>query len=217
MRNTTEITFELITQINTHHQNAMKQASDAVKSAEAAGKLLLEVKAALPHGEFTKWIKENLSVSDRQVQRYIAVAQGKTVPIRKLLGKTDTVSVLNDSIFVPRPGHIFIAKDVGAVDNHYLVESCSEWPNFFFVTHITNEDGPDEMTARPVEAMAVHDNLIYYGMPDPLNVEWLVKKSNGVMEAGETLYGPSDPPPKHVMPRLSPRRFKLVANGKNLD
>ena len=41
MRNTTEITFELITQINTHHQNAMKQASDAVKSAEAAGKLLL--------------------------------------------------------------------------------------------------------------------------------------------------------------------------------
>lgn len=86
----------IIDQINTHHQNAIKKATDALTSARAAGELLLQVKATLPYGTFTKWIEAHLTVSDRQAQRYMAVAQGKTVPLRKLAGKTDTVSVLDN-------------------------------------------------------------------------------------------------------------------------
>lgn len=65
------------------------------------------------------------------------------------------------------------------------------------------------MTPRPVEAIAVHDTLVYFGMPEPIKARWLVKKSQGVLEAGETVYGPSQCPPKLVVPRLSPGRLNI--------
>lgn len=204
----------IITQINSLHLLASKQANDAIANANVIGHLLIQVKATKSHGEWTSWLKEHLTVSDRQAQRYMAVAQGKNVPLRKLAVKTDTVSVLKSKIFVPLPRHIYFAKDVGSPDNHYLVESCSVHPDCFFVTHINAQKADqdinqDEMTARPVEAFAVHDTLEYFGMADPLGVKWKVKKSQGVMEAGETLYGPSENPPKHVVPRLSPRPINI--------
>jgi len=212
----------IIAQINNHHRLAFRQANDAVENAKAAGLLLLQVKASMPHGQWTAWVKANLEVSDRQAQRYIAVAQGKTVPLRKLAGKTDTVSDLKKGIFVPLPRHIYFAKDVGFPDNHYLVESCLVHPDCFFVTHINAQGddkdfNQDEMTARPVEAIAVHDTLEYFGMAEPLNVKWGVKKSQGVMEAGETLYGPSENPPKHVTPRLSPRPINIETGEIDWD
>ena len=212
----------IITQINSHHQLAVKQANDAVANAKAAGQLLLQVKASMPHGQWSSWLKENVAVSERQSQRYMAVAQGKSVSVRKLMGKTDTVSDLKSEIFVPLPRHIYFAKDVGFPDNHYLVESCSVHPDCFFVTHINaqeadQDNNQDEMTARPVEAIAVHDTLEYFGMADPLGVKWKVKKSQGVMEAGETLYGPSENPPKHVVPRLSPRPINIETGEIDWD
>jgi hypothetical protein len=154
-------TQSIIDQINTHHSNAMKQATGAVESAKAAGKLLLQVKASLPHGTWTSWLKDNSNVSERQAQRYMAAAKGKKVNILEAAVKTDTMSDLAERIFVPLPRHMYLAKDVGSIDNHYLVESCSEHPDFFFITHIILKGGDqdvsqDEMTARPVEALAVH-------------------------------------------------------------
>lgn len=87
----------IISQINRHHQLAIKQAKDAVENAKAAGQLLLQVKASIPHGQWTDWLKANVEVSDRQAQRYMAVAQGKAVPLRELADKTDTVSDLKGS------------------------------------------------------------------------------------------------------------------------
>ena len=195
----------------------MKQAIDALDSARAGGELLLQVKGLLPHGSWTAWLKAHLTISERQAQRYMAVAQGKPVPLRKLAAKTDTVSDFADEIFVPLPRHISFAKDVGSKDNHYLVESCSEYPDFFFITHITNDDSHDHITIRPVEALAVHDTLIYFGMPDPINTKWLIKKSIGVMEAGESLYGKSENPPKHVTPRLSSRPVNIKTGEMDWD
>jgi Protein of unknown function (DUF3102) len=83
-------------QINHHHAQAISRALSAIQHAKAAGDLLLKQKSTLPHGNFTKWIKANLRVSERQAQRYMAVAQGKPVPIRALARRTDTdVSLFN--------------------------------------------------------------------------------------------------------------------------
>ena len=48
-------TQTIIDQINTHHKNATNQIKDAVESAIAAGKLLLQVKAA------TAWNVDNVA------------------------------------------------------------------------------------------------------------------------------------------------------------
>jgi hypothetical protein len=134
----------IIDQINVHHKNAMKQAKDAVESAKAAGELLLQVKATLPHGTWTDWLKTHVDVSDRQAQRYMAVAQGKSVPLRKLAGKSDTVSVLprpknfgkwKGDRWEPEPGCMYLFKEN---DANYWVHPCSDGSYWFHVCKLYN-------------------------------------------------------------------------------
>ena len=119
-------TRSIIDQINTHHTNAMKKASDAVESAIAAGKLLLEAKSKVPHGTLTDWLKTHIDVSERQAQRYMAAAKGKKVNILELAGKNDMMSDLEGRIFVPLPRHMYFAKDAVQyfwdIQNRTLIE-----------------------------------------------------------------------------------------------
>lgn len=91
--------------IQAHHDAAHKAADKALVHAKQAGALLLEVKAALPHGDFSLWVEKHLTVSIRQAQRYMAAAQGKAISVRKVKDalpapvKYDTVS-----LFKIRPG-----------------------------------------------------------------------------------------------------------------
>ena len=90
----TTITADMAAEINRLHGIAVARAGEALQYAAEAGKLLLRVKASLPHGKFVAWIEKNVTVSVRQAQRYISVAQGKTQPVRSIAGKNDTVSLL---------------------------------------------------------------------------------------------------------------------------
>ena len=189
-------TQTIIDQINTHHSNAMKQAKEAVESAKTAGELLLQVKAKLPHGTWTDWLKDNVNVSERQAQRYMAVAQGKSVPLRKLADKSDTVSVL------PRPKNIGIWKgerwepEAGCIylfeedDANYWVHPSTKGGRWFHVcklysgtrmstvgferrfTIFSTVNDPDLTskfyvgTTTPLGWIGVHEVLKSYGLRD---------------------------------------------------
>lgn len=67
---------ELAQQIINAHRAADASARDSVQHAITAGRLLIEVKARLPHGEFLPWLKANCSdVNQRTAQRYVQVAK----------------------------------------------------------------------------------------------------------------------------------------------
>ncbi len=100
---TMDIRTTIASEINEHHAIAIARAGEAVHHAKEAGRLLLDVKTALPHGEFGKWMEQNITVSVRQAQRYIAVAEGKQVPIRALASKSDTVSHLDKPAGTDKP------------------------------------------------------------------------------------------------------------------
>ena len=114
-------TQKIIDQINTHHKNATNHVKDAVESAISAGKLLLQVKASLPHGTWKTWLNTNIDVSERQVQRYMAAAKGKIVPLLLSVGKNDTMSVLQTTVqskgmwengkWVPEAGCMYLFKE----------------------------------------------------------------------------------------------------------
>ena len=90
------LTFETHGQeIRRLHLLAQQTASDAIEYARTAGMLLLEVKKGMKHGKFLLWVRDNARVSLRQAQRYMAVAQGKTIPLRRLIEKSDTMSHLD--------------------------------------------------------------------------------------------------------------------------
>ena len=83
-----ELTPNLAEQIEAEHQAAIGAARSAIEHAVECGRLLLEAKVALPHGQWLPWLDANTSVSARQSQRYMKLAAAV------LEGKCDVASYL---------------------------------------------------------------------------------------------------------------------------
>lgn len=60
--------------INTEHRMARQSAESAVEHAIRCGQLLADVKAALPHGQFGKWIETNCEFSPQTARLYMKAA-----------------------------------------------------------------------------------------------------------------------------------------------
>jgi hypothetical protein len=67
---------ELAQAIDREHQAAIGAARTALEHAAECGRLLLEAKASVPHGDWLPWLEANTSVSARQSQRYMRPCQG---------------------------------------------------------------------------------------------------------------------------------------------
>ena len=184
-------------EINNHAEIAITKANEAMHHAIEAGKLLMEVKAALPHGSFGTWMEANLRVSSRQAQRYMAAAEGKPVPIRDLSSKYDTVSHLTNESEKWKPTPLFIPL-IGyrytTVDAEYVIEPSKAHQGFFFVSHIPGTEkfkATAEFTYKPVRAEWVEYNLKLFGLDNPELANWLVNPNEGVSYALESLGMPT--------------------------
>jgi len=102
-----------------------KSRKDRLRHFFRAGHRLLKKKADLPHGQFMKWMKENLTFSGRTARRYLAFAERV---------KMETVSILDvdriEGIWAstrPGPGKAKLPKsggDQGKAGRHGGVEAC---------------------------------------------------------------------------------------------
>lgn len=136
--------------INAEHALALHHADAALEHARRIGQLLIEAKAALAHGEFTPWVAANIAFSMRQAQRYMAAAQGRPLPVRKIasLPKNDTVSLLTlDAIPMPhfKAGEFLRAVAVvadGWHDEFLLMPSVD---GEAFVAHINGPADDDQL------------------------------------------------------------------------
>jgi hypothetical protein len=61
-------------EIHNEHEAAQRCASEAVAHAIRAGELLMQAKAALPHGAFGPWLAANVEFSDRTARGYMRLA-----------------------------------------------------------------------------------------------------------------------------------------------
>lgn len=174
-----------------HHNAAHVAANSAISHAKEAGRLLLEVKAALPHGEFTPWIEANLPVTARQAQRYMQAAQGRELVRRS---KSDTVSYLtcNDQEekshvkelaelfapeWVPMKGYSYsFANDSGA----YWVAESDKYPGYFHVSRLygsgEDDDGLYDGTRRPIIGVGVEHTLKSFDLDSPADADWELYK-----------------------------------------
>ena len=192
----------IITQINKLDINAMKQAKEAVESAKAAGALLLQVKASLPHGTWTTWLNATLDVSERQAQRYMATAKGKHVPLLLLANKTDTVSVLQTTAqskgiwkngkWEPEPGCMYLFKEDGGT--YWVLPSSVEGMWFHVCKHYHGRRMSTDGFARHHTIFSVVNDSdltskFYVGTTTPLG--WIgvgdVLKSYGLKDIEKSL------------------------------
>ncbi len=201
----TALRLNLAADINRAHELADAKAGEAIGHAIEAGKLLLEAKAALPHGEWLPWLESNIWVTPRRCQQYMRAAQGKPVVTKALFGpdepaKPNTKSISHLEVAAPRliPGdadpdfvpEVHLCYGHARVDGTlYLVEPSSRHPGFFFVSRLDKDDEHYDCTRRPIGAQWVEGSLQYYGLASPAAVAWKVKESAGVLTAMETFDG----------------------------
>src|SRR5262245_14760433 len=62
--------------IERHHKAAYQQAAYALKRARQCGECLNEAKQLVKHGEWAAWMRDNISLSERQAQKYMQIAKG---------------------------------------------------------------------------------------------------------------------------------------------
>jgi hypothetical protein len=72
-------------QIKHHHQLAEKAGHEAMEHAHHAGKLLVQAKARVKHGEWLSWLQSNTQLQPRTAQRYMQFAKYDTVSHLNLL------------------------------------------------------------------------------------------------------------------------------------
>ena len=163
----------MISEINEQHRLAVRHASSAIEHAKRAGELLTQVKAVLPHGEFLAWVETHVEISPRQAQRYMAAAQGRTLPIRRI--KDDIVSHLprRDAAFEPVADCRMYTKDEGRT---FIVEQSMD-DGFFYCCMLTlqgDDDAVIEYLTRPIRGDFVEVPLREFGLADPASAAWRI-------------------------------------------
>jgi hypothetical protein len=81
----------LVAKINSAHRQAFGNAKKAMEYAAECGRLLLEAKELVEHGEWLPWLEANTEVGERQSQRYMRLAQNW----ESIEGKNDGASYLD--------------------------------------------------------------------------------------------------------------------------
>lgn len=102
--------------INREHRLARQSAESAVEHAIRCGQMLADVKAALPHGQFGRWVAEHCEFSGRAARAYMRAAarqSGNALPfstLREALGwdapEEPKQHAESTPTWLPAPGHI---------------------------------------------------------------------------------------------------------------
>lgn len=189
-------------EINRLHHLAHQMASDAITNARTAGILLLEVKQAMKHGKFLHWVRDNVQVSLRQAQRYMAVAEGKTIPLRRLIEKNDTVSHLTEvvnggiwkkGLWEPERGYTYIFNEDEA--DYWVTPSKDQPMGFHVCKHYQGKRIPSvgfhlRYTVLAEEAYNEIPNQNYIGTKRPIHLPQGVEgvlRSYGLKDLKSTL------------------------------
>jgi hypothetical protein len=69
---------DLAHRIKVEHTAVADALKDSVRHAIAAGGLLVEAKAQVPHGGWLPWLKDNCEISERTAQLYMQVSKNRT-------------------------------------------------------------------------------------------------------------------------------------------
>jgi hypothetical protein len=112
---------DLAARIKVEHDACTEAEKRGLQHAAAAGKMLIEAKAQLKHGQWLPWLRDHCSLSERKAQRYMAIAP-------HIVPKSDSVSDLTPPDPVTwewagkRLDQPFIDQDFAGTD-----EDCIGW------------------------------------------------------------------------------------------
>jgi hypothetical protein len=105
---------ECIEEIINLHNDIFRAAQSLIPKVIRVGELLVTQKQKLPHGEFTRWINENLPFSVRTCQNYMKVFRNK-VQI-----ENENISVLSDAYNVLKLPRVKVRQNEEDIEKRYF-------------------------------------------------------------------------------------------------
>jgi hypothetical protein len=69
---------ELAVRIRAEHEATRDALKSSIDHSIAAGELLIEAKAKVPHGQWLPWLSDNCALSERTAQLYMRLAKNRT-------------------------------------------------------------------------------------------------------------------------------------------
>lgn len=156
---------ELADAINREHQAAIDHAQRAVEHALKCGRLLIQAKGKLLHGEFLPWLSKHCHVKERQAQNYMRVAKnwpaiaaknapGADLTIRGALALLegprpepyDVDCVLAD---VPPEKRKRLSKDWHWLAKHVLLFDTAGWDALRIAEHVQSDVAIVDLVLSP--------------------------------------------------------------------
>ncbi len=160
----------LAVDIRNAHADVTRGTQTVAERALAAGDMLIEAKAALPHGEWAGWLTQHTGLSGRTARLYMQLARSgmKTATVADL-GLQGAVSALAAESKrrrllspVPPPGHYTYAQSIG--EDQVIV-----WPvedARFHILHVSGICGNNMTTSRrSVPSIGVEPSIALLGFP----------------------------------------------------
>jgi hypothetical protein len=105
---------ELAARINAAHDAAFRSAQSAIEAAVECGRLLIQAKAALTHGEWLTWLEANTRVCARQSQKYMALAR---TPAKSELSSFSTINDALAAIAEPKEDSAHTLRVMGSSES----------------------------------------------------------------------------------------------------
>jgi hypothetical protein len=130
---------ELAARIRAEHEATSAALKSSAEHGIAAGELLIEAKAKMPHGQWLPWLKDNCAMSERTAQLYMRLAKNREAieeqirngsadlsmseaaallmlssDVRKLLAMAKTMSGLEGDDLV----NFCVANDIGMLNGN---------------------------------------------------------------------------------------------------
>jgi Protein of unknown function (DUF3102) len=143
---------ELAARINEEYRAEANAIKRGITHAIAAGELLLEAKAAVPHGRWAAWLKANTALSERTAQRRMQLAKERpaleaksaTVADLTIRGACELLAkppeklsdLVKASWLVPEDGCSLVGLVSTAAGRDYIIITPSDYPEYYFVTHV---------------------------------------------------------------------------------
>jgi hypothetical protein len=170
---------DLAARIRSEHEASSAALSRGVVHAIAAGQLLAEAKAQVPHGQWLPWLEENCAMSVRTAQLYMRIAKGKPA-LREAEIRNDVAHLtMNDAAEMVAPTLRaarlvgFVRRLEGATDPEAFVSLCVAEG-----VRVIRDDSYDQFAGRsPDEIRDWHLFTLFLGGPDVAShVEWIMQR-----------------------------------------
>lgn len=123
---------DLARRIDAEYEAAMQSARTAIEHAIACGRLLLEAKAKVAHGEWLPWLKANTKVSERTARIWMKFARHEQLLIEKSVIIADLTFAEADRLLkghLGRPDGVASAESIQAAStSHAAAPPIREMP-----------------------------------------------------------------------------------------